>query len=447
MTLPLERRTLPPSVRRFLATEAAGGVVLVVAAVAALVWANSPWRDTYEALWRTSVEFRVGSFGFSEDLRHAVNDGLMAVFFLVVALEIKRELVTGDLRDPRVAALPAVAALGGMVVPAAIYLAIAGGGPGGDGWGIPMATDIAFAVGVLALLGSRVPASLKLFLLSLAIVDDVGAIVVIAVVYTSALDVAALGVAGAAVVAAVGLRALRVQWPPVYVVLGVVCWLATFQSGVHATIAGVVFGLLAPARPIAPSALARQWSLDLSDDPTPDELRALAVIANESVSPAERLEHVLHPVTSFVIVPVFALANAGVELRTDAFGTPGAAAVAAGVAAGLVVGKVVGVFGATWLAVRFRVGSLPSGSTWAGIAGVAAIAGMGFTVSIFVTGLAFQSPALADAAKLAVLAATTVAAVLGVGILSRLRTPAVVDHPPTEGSRRGEDAVAGPAPG
>jgi NhaA family Na+:H+ antiporter len=424
--LQLDRRTLPPFARRFLATEAAGGVVLVVVAVVALAWANSPWRDTYESFWHSPVDLRVGAFGFSGDLHHAVNDGLMAIFFLVVGLEIKRELVTGDLRDPRVAALPAFAAFGGMVVPALIYLAFNAGGPGADGWGIPMATDIAFAVGVLALLGPRVPSTLKLFLLSLAIVDDVGAILVIALFYTADLDVTALMLAGATVLVALLLRSLRVHWLPVYLALGVICWLATFESGVHATIAGVVFGLLAPARPIAPAELAREWSLDLSDEPSADELRTLATIATESVSPAERIEHLLHPLTSFVIVPVFALANAGVEIRAGAFDASGATTVALGVGLGLVVGKLIGVFAATWLAVRTGVAALPSGASWPAIAGVAATAGIGFTVSLFVTGLAFDDPALVDATKLAILAASVVAAIGGAGVLWLVRstTPA-----------------------
>lgn len=415
----LDRRTLPPFVRRFLDTEAAGGIVLVVAALVALVWANSPWRDTYETLWHTAVDLRIGTFGFHGDLHAAVNDGLMALFFLVVGLEIKRELVTGDLRDPRVAALPAIAAVGGMVVPALLYSAFTAGGPGADGWGIPMATDIAFAIGVLALLGSRVSPALKLFLLSLAIVDDIGAILVIAVFYTAELETTALAVAAGTVTAAIGLRVLRVGWLPAFVLLGVVCWVALHESGVHATIAGVVFGLLAPARPIAPRQLAREWSRDLSDEPTAQELRALAVVANESVSPAERVQHALHPVSSFVIVPLFALANAGVEIRSGAFDTEGTVAVAVGVAAGLVVGKLVGVFGATWLAVRLRIAVLPVGATWSSIAGIAAVAGIGFTVSLFVADLAFDDPALGDAARLAILVASALAAAIGAAILSR----------------------------
>ena len=414
----LDRRSLPPFVRRFLAMEAAGGVVLVVAAVVALAWANSPWRGSYETLWHTHVELRVGAFGFSGDLHHAVNDGLMAIFFLVVGLEIKRELVTGDLRNPRVAALPAFAALGGMVVPALLFVAVNAGGPGARGWGIPMATDIAFAVGIVALLGSRVPSPLKLFLLSLAIVDDIGAILVIAAVYTESLEVTALLVAAASIAATVALRALRVHVTALYVALGVVCWLAMFESGIHATIAGVIFGLLTPARPISPARLAREWSLDLSDDPTPEELRALATVANESVSIAERVEHLLHPITSFVIVPVFALANAGVRLEADALSSTDASRVAIGVGVGLVVGKLVGIVGATWLAVRSGVATLPHGVRWSAVAGVAAVAGIGFTVSLFVSELAFDEPALADAAKVAILAASVIAAALGAAILT-----------------------------
>ncbi|HEY8547938.1 MAG TPA: Na+/H+ antiporter NhaA [Acidimicrobiales bacterium] len=420
----LPARSLPPAVRRFLDTESAGGIALVAAALVALVWANSPWRDTYETFWHNPVTLRVGSFGIADDLRHVVNDGLMALFFVVVALEIKRELVTGDLRSPRVAALPAVAALGGMVVPAAIYLAVNPSGDASQGWGIPMATDIAFALGVLALLGSRVPSGLKVFLLSLAIVDDIGAIVVIAVFYTDRLDATALAVALGAVAAAVALRWARVWWHPAYVALGIVCWLATYEAGVHATLAGVAFGLLAPARPIAPVEVARRWAADLSDEPTAGELRQMTTLANETVSVADRVQHNLHPLTSYVVVPIFALANAGVEVTTDAFSPSGAAGVAAGVAVGLVVGKVVGITAASALAVRLRLGSLPPGASWSQLVGVAAVAGIGFTVSLFITGLAFDDPHLQDAARLAVLGASLVASGLGALFLLRAKGPA-----------------------
>ena len=381
---------LPRALREFLRTEAAGGLVLVVAAVVALVWANSGWAGTYERLWHTHVDLTVGTIGFTGDLRDLVNEGLMALFFFVVGLEIKRELVTGELRHWRTAALPAIAALGGMIVPAIVYLAVvAPGGVGQRGWGIPMATDIAFAVGVVALLGRRVPASLKLFLLTLAVVDDVGAIVVIAVFYSGGISFQPL-LTAALFLAAMGILRLRgVQWLPVYVLLGTGVWFACYRSGVHATIAGALLGLLAPAR--APT--------------------------ESDVSVAERLQHLLHPVTSFLIVPLFALANAGVVVSAEALDAPGATGVALGVVLGLVVGKLVGVGASAWLAVRLGVGTLPEGARWSQVVGIAAIAGIGFTVSLFVTGLAFTDPSLVDAAKAGVLVASVVASALGVTLL------------------------------
>jgi len=414
----LPARSLPVPVRRFLHTEASGGLVLVAAALVALVWANSPWFESYEVFWHNLVTLRVGSFGIELDLRHFVNDGLMTLFFLVVALEIKRELVVGDLRDRRVAALPAIAAVGGMVVPAVLYLVVNAGGTGSSGWGVPLATDIAFAVGVLALLGSRAPAALKLFLLSLAIVDDIGAIVVIAVAYTDRIDGLALALALAAVAGAAMLRWVRVWWMPAYAALGVLCWLAAYESGVHPTLAGVAFGLLAPARPRAPAEVAREWAEDLSDEPTASELREMTVMATETVSVAERLQHMLHPITSFVIVPIFALANAGVRVTGDALSAPGATAVAGGVAVGLLVGKTLGIAGASALAVRLRLARLPDGLSWRQMVGVGAVAGIGFTVSLFITGLAYDDVVLQDAARLAVLATSVVAAAVGSAILA-----------------------------
>jgi Na+:H+ antiporter, NhaA family len=415
----LEARSLPVAVRRFLDLEAAGGIALVSAAIVAMAWANSPWRDSYDTLWHTAVTLKVGAIGVEDDLRHLVNDGLMALFFASVALEIKRELVTGELRDPRVAALPAIAAAGGMILPAALFIAVNPSGDGFDGWGIPMATDIAFAVGVLTLLGSRVPGSLKLFLLSLAIVDDIGAIGVIAVFYTDDIDLGALGLAVGVLVVAGLLRWQRVWWPPLFVALAMACWLAAYNSGVHATMAGVAFGLLAPARPLAPTEVARRWAADLSDEPSAGELREMTTIARETVSVAERVQHVLHPIVSFFVVPVFALANAGVRMSADALSAPGAGSVAAGIVVGLVVGKAVGVTGASALAVRLGLARLPRGVAWSQLAGVAVVAGIGFTVSLFITDLAFDRTDLQNAARLAVLAASVVAAVLGGAWLHR----------------------------
>ncbi len=421
-TLPpsaLPGRRLPRAVQHFLHTESAGGIVLLVGALAALVWANSPWQSSYEALWSTELAVELGPLRLSEDLRHWVNDGLMALFFFVIGLEIKRELVHGELRDPRSAALPALAALGGMVAPALLYLLVTAGGPGSKGWGIPMATDIAFALGVVALLGRRVPSSLKLFLLTLAIVDDIGAILVIAVAYSSGLDLVALAGAGAGLLVVVALRRAQVTWVPIYVGLGVAVWLATLVSGVHATLAGVALGLLTPASPLAPAAVAREWAEDLADEPSPGELVGMTRLAKASVSVAERLAHALHPFTSFVVVPIFALANAGVAVSAAALSGGGTAAVATGVVLGLVVGKVVGITAFSWLTVRLGLGTLPPEVGWGQIVGIAAIAGIGFTVSLFIAGLAFDDPALVDGAKLGILIASTIAALLGCLALAR----------------------------
>ena len=410
-------RSLPLVVARFIRTEAGGGAAIIVSAVVALVWANSAWRHGYDTLWHTRVLLELGPFHIEEDLRHLVNDGLMALFFFVVGLEIKRELARGELTDRRVAALPVCAALGGMLLPAALYAVAAGGGAAGRGWGIPMATDIAFALGVLALLGRRVPAALKLFLLTLAIADDIGAIIVIAVFYGGDVDSVALATAGAAVAGSLVLRRARIDWPPIYVALAVVAWYATFHSGVHATIAGVALALTTPAEPLAPVHMARRWAQGLSEEPTASEVHQMTIIARESISPAEHLEELLHPTTSFFVLPLFALANAGVELRTDMLEGPGAARVAAGVLLGLVLGKLAGILAGAWAGVRFGIAVLPSDLHWRHIAGAAALGGIGFTVSLFIAGLAFTEPALGDAARVAILSASVVSAGLGAALL------------------------------
>jgi NhaA family Na+:H+ antiporter len=409
----LPGRRMPRLVRQFLDTEAAGGLVLLFGAAVAVVWANSAWSASYRTLWHTDLALRLGRFALVDDLQHWVNDGLMALFFLVVGLEVKRELVHGDLRDPRTAAVPALAAGGGMVVPVVLFLVVTATSGGSTGWGIPMATDIAFALGAVAVLGSRVPGPLKLFLLTLAIVDDIGAIAVIAVFYGGEIHLGFLAAAVALVAVMVGMRRAGVVWVAPYVVLGIGVWLATRASGVHPTIAGVALGLLAPARPLTPAAVTRRWAADLADEPGPAELDAMTRLSKTSVSPAERLEHLLHPWTSFLVLPVFALANAGVAIRSDSFEAPGAAGVAGGVVLGLVVGKVVGITAATWLAVRSGLGRLPEGATWPMLAGVAALGGIGFTVSLFVAELAYGPGPLRDAAKIGVLSASVMAALAG----------------------------------
>ena len=414
----------------FMHTEVAGGLFLFLAAVTALVWANSPARDSYEALWELPLTFSIGPFALAENLRHWVNDLLMAFFFFVVGLEIKRELVLGELRDMRAAALPLVCALGGMIAPALIYTAVNAGGPGVGGWGVPMATDIAFAVGVLALVGSRAPASLKVFLLTLAVADDLGAIIVIAVFYSRGVDFSWLLLAVGAVAAVMLLRRAGVRKYIWYVVAAGVLWLAVFESGVHATIAGVILGFLTPSRPLYPpedvSGLAeghlevlRTKPHDgIADEEEQATLLEVARLSNEGVSPLARLQSALHPWTSFLVLPLFALANAGVEIHGDRLGAVITEPVSLGIILGLVLGKPLGVMVAAFVTVRLGIAKLPRGVGWMELLGVGLLAGVGFTVAIFIAGLAFEDPALTGAAKLGILTASAIAGLTGAGFLA-----------------------------
>ena len=387
MTLPrpVTRRLVEP-VRTFLRAEAAGGVVLVLAATAAIVWANSPASGSYDSFWGSRLTLGWGPVAVSEDLQHWVNDGLMALFFFVVGLEIKRELVLGELRAPRAAALPIVAAVGGVVLPAAIFLALASG-PAATGWGIPMATDIAFAVGVLALLGRRVPAGAKLLLLTVAIVDDIIAIVVIAIFYTASVSLVWLGtsVGGLLVVALMRRSGVGAIWP--YAVVGAAVWFACLESGVHATIAGVALGLLTPTGRVS-------------------ERNVL-----------DTLEHRLHPVSAFVIVPLFALANAGVDLRGGLLGEAMGSSLTWAIAVALVLGKTVGVSAAVFLCLRTGLGTLPTGVRARHVVGVAAVAGIGFTVSLFIAELAYSDARLIETAKVGIFTGSLAAALLGVVVI------------------------------
>jgi Na+:H+ antiporter, NhaA family len=412
---------MPAPLREFLREETAGGAVLVAAAVLALAWANSPWQASYEALWRTVLEVRLGDLSLVDDLRGWVNEGLMALFFLVVGLELKRELVDGELRSWRRAALPVVAAAGGMLLPAAIYAAFNAGAPGAAGWGVPMATDIAFALGVLAMVSSRVPPVLKLFLLALAIVDDLGSIVVVAVFYSGELRPDALAVAAGLVVAVLGLRRLRIGWGPVYIAAGCGIWLALHAAGVNAALAGVAMGLLTPARPVSHPEAVHDSSRALAQTPGPAPVREVVREARGTVSTVERLEHDLHPITAFLVVPVFALANAGVTVHAAALAEPGADAVLAGLTAGRVIGKPAGILLAVWLAVRFGLSAAPAGATARHLVGVATVAGIGFTVPLFVADLAFPRGEFEAAVKLGLLAASVVAGVAGYLILRGAR--------------------------
>lgn len=422
-------RLLVRPLHQFLHTEASSGSLLFGAAVAALLWANVA-SGSYDRAWSTELTIGLGSWSITADLRHWINDAAMALFFFVVGLEIKRELVSGELRDPRVAALPAAAALGGMVVPALVFLSVTAGGVGSRGWGIPMATDIAFAVGLLAIVGRRLPPGLKLFLLTLAIVDDIGAILVIAIFYSKAISLVALGAAVAMLGLMAALRRMDVRVGGLYLVLGLGVWLAVFESGVHATIAGVALALVTPAvavqRPRTVSLEARRIAEETSDDPTPADVDApnwlyLAHLSREAVSPLARLEHALHPWTSFVIVPLFALANAGVRISGDGLSDRASMLLAGGVVAGLFVGKIVGITLGAWAATRLGVARLPDGITWHHVIGVAAVGGVGFTVSLFIANLAFPDGRLLDAAKLGVLSGSLISGVAGSVLLVRAR--------------------------
>jgi NhaA family Na+:H+ antiporter len=410
--------------------EAAAGIVMLTGAIVALLWANSPWHEGYARLWETDISVSVGELLHLDDLtlRDWVNDAAMAIFFFVIGLEIKREIAVGSLRHPRAIAAPALAALGGMIVPAAIFLAFNRGGPGGSGWGIPMATDIAFAVGIVSLLGRRVPPAAKVFLLTLAVVDDIGAILVIAVFYTTSLSVPWLlsAIAGLGVIALMNKRDVRSSVP--YVVTGVFVWLSLLESGVHATLAGVAIGLMTPswsffdprafagnARPLvdAVDRHMRDGALTPgSMDRVQASLRDLMRLASESVSPLDRITHRLHLWSGFVVVPVFALANAGVRLSGDAFGGIFTNRVTIGVFLGLLIGKVTGITGTTWLAVRSGLGALPEGSTWRQMVGIGIVGGVGFTVALFVTTLGL-GPGLRDNAKIGIFASSVIAGSVG----------------------------------
>ncbi|HZD24510.1 MAG TPA: Na+/H+ antiporter NhaA [Acidimicrobiia bacterium] len=419
---------------RFSQIEASSGIVLLLAAVIALIWANSAWGDTYFSLLEQHTNIEFFAFHLEESVLDLINDGLMAVFFFVVGLEIKRELILGDLRDPKAAALPVMAALGGMVVPALIFLSFNAGTPASHGWGIPMATDIAFAVGVVSLLGSRVPPGAKLFLLAIAIADDIGAIAVIAIFYTSDLNAGYFGaaIAGLVVVWIASKVHVRAMW--FYVPAAFVIWYLTLESGVHATLAGVALAFLTPAGPYyepqefdqRARSILDQYDADnrtdrQAQDHSDYEALLLSDIANESVSPLSRLEHKLVGWSSFVVVPLFALANAGVDFRGVSIGEALTNKVALGVGLGLLIGKISGISLASFGAVRSGMGKLPPGTGWNHVIGLSTVAGVGFTVALFVTGLAFTDPGVTDLAKVGIFSGSLVAGIIGTILLSRAR--------------------------
>jgi Na+:H+ antiporter, NhaA family len=369
-------------IQRILAVEAASGILLMITTVVALVWANSPYAGAYDDLWHTHAGLAIGTWTFERPLHFWVNDGLMTLFFLVVGLEIRREIHEGALAGIRLAALPLAAALGGMLVPAAIYALLNPSGPGAAGWGIPMATDIAFAIGTVTLLGNRVPSSLRVLLLALAVIDDIGAIIVIAIFYSDGVQLASLGIAGMGVAGVVALQAIGIRTPGLYAFPGLVVWIGLYRAGVHPTLAGVVLGLLTPVVP---------W---------------------RGASSSVRLQHVLHPWVAYGIMPLFALANAGVALGSADL-TGAGLSVFIGIVAGLALGKPLGIVGASLLATSVRLAKKPADATSRGVALVGIVGGIGFTMSLFVAQLAFPPGPLLDTAKLAILVGSAVAMVSG----------------------------------
>jgi Na+:H+ antiporter, NhaA family len=425
-------RLLGP-MQTFISREASSGIILLTATIVALALANSPLAEHYHALLETPIGISIGPWSLEETLLHWVNDGLMAIFFFLVGLEIKREIVVGELADPRAAALPIVAAIGGVLAPAAIYLALNAGGLGVHGWGVPMATDIAFALGCLALLGDRVPFGLKVFLTAVAIVDDLIAVLVIAVFYSAGLNLLALG-AGIAMLALLLLaNMLGIRHVLVYCGLGLLVWLAFLQSGVHATIAGVLLALTVPARfrIDSPTFLQRARGLltafeggaQGSSPMLTDEVQQQAVLELEELceqvqAPLQKLEHALQGWVALVIMPIFALANAGVALSARSL-SGATLPVVLGIVLGLVLGKPIGLLGAAWLAVRAGLADLPPGVTWRQMAGVGVLAGIGFTMSLFIAALAFAQPETLAAAKLGILIASLIAGSAGLLLLRR----------------------------
>jgi len=424
---PIEKLLKP--LNEFLHQEASGGILLILFTVAALAWANSPWSESYHHLWHTHIVIAVGNLlTFDYSIHHWINDGLMVIFFFTVGLEIKRELLVGELSSIQKASLPIAAALGGMILPAVLYVIFNIGGEGSGGWGIPMATDIAFVVGIMALLGPSVPLTLKVFVLALAIADDIGAVLVIAIFYTAEISITALVIAGIVLAILIILNRLGTKSLIPYTVFGIILWLAFLKSGVHATIAGVLLAFTIPAS-------ARYNTKHFSDktrellkkfDETGEhgenvlshEGRQTDVMAIEEnckkiLTPLQRFEHGLHPWVSYLIIPLFALANAGVTFAGMDIYNALTSSVSLGIIVGLFVGKQIGIFTFSWIAVKLKLGSLPEGVNWKKIYAAGILAGIGFTMSLFIAGLAFSDNALIDLSKIGVLSGSLLSGIAG----------------------------------
>ncbi len=401
---PIEKLTYP--IQEFLQKEASGGILLIICTIIALVWANSPLAESYHHLWETYLSIDVGGVGLSYSLHHWINDGLMVIFFFVVGLEIKRELLVGELSSAKKAALPIAAALGGMIFPALIYTIFNSGSEGASGWGIPMATDIAFVVGILALLGKKVPLALKIFILALAIVDDLGAVLVIAIFYTSNISLTSLIIAGGLIILLIIMNRMGVRNLILYTLVGIVLWLAFIKSGVHATVAGVLLAFTIPASSrINTKKFSDETNSLIKDfnsagehgDNVLTNAERLSVVdqiennCEKILTPLQRFEHGLHPYVSFFIMPVFALANAGVSIGSElnsALSNP----ISIGIVLGLFLGKQIGIFSFSYLAVKLKFATEPEGVSWKKIYAASVAAGIGFTMSLFISNLAFTSP-------------------------------------------------------
>jgi Na+:H+ antiporter, NhaA family len=445
-------------IERFVRAETTAGVFLFGSAIVALIWANSPWSEFYHHLWENHLSISFAGYTIDKNLHHWINDGLMAMFFFVVGLELKREIMAGELSNPRKAMLPLFAALGGMIVPALIYFFFNRTGPGSSGWGIPMATDIAFALGILALLGKRVPVSLKVFLTALAIADDLGAVLVIAFFYTSEISFTNLGVGLFFISILLIANYLGVRKTLFYGFVGIGgVWLAFLMSGVHATIAGVLAAMAIPARTkideikfaASIESMVGHFKRIPPNDVTllePEQYEAIHeinLLTLQAATPLQRLEHMLHPWVGFVIMPLFAFANSGIEITAAVFTNNFFEGISMGIICGLVIGKLVGVFGATWLLNKLKVAELPADFTWGHVIGMGFLAGIGFTMSLFVTNLAFEDAALIREAKVGIFTASAIAGIIGYLILKRVlkkttetKTPIEKDYSSTLGTRK-----------
>lgn len=424
---PIEKLISP--FQKFANLEASGGLLLIASTLAALIWANSPLGKSYEDLWHMEMGLQFGSYGISMSLSHWINDGIMAIFFFVVGLEIKREVGMGELNSLRKAALPIFGALGGMAIPAAIYFLVNRGGIGASGWGIPMATDIAFALGVLALLGRRIPLTLKVFLTALAIIDDIGAVLVIAIFYSGQIIWVALGVVALALAVLFLANRLGVRSSLVYLILGIALWLALYKSGIHATLAGILVAMTIPSRPRINSneflshgrQFLNEYERANTDDAALNEtqesaLQALETAIDHTESVLHRMEYGLHPWVTYFIIPLFALANAGVYLGEGLAATI-TNPIGVGILAGLALGKPLGIVAFTWLAVKVKLAQLPERVTWRHLIGAGMLAGIGFTMSLFITALAFADVESQNIAKVGILLASLVAGIAGYAVL------------------------------